>query len=47
MEAPLRALAVYSFLLLIFRIPGKRTFAQITPSDFLLLLISAKPLSRA
>ncbi len=39
MEAPLRALAVYSFLLLIFRISGKRTFAQITPFDFVLLLI--------
>lgn len=39
MEAPLRALAVYVFLLVIFRISGKRTFAQITPFDFVLLLI--------
>lgn len=39
MEAPLRALAVYMFLLLIFRLAGKRTFAQITPFDFVLLLI--------
>lgn len=39
MEAPLRALAIYAFLLLIFRISGKRTFAQITPFDFVLLLI--------
>lgn len=39
MEAPLRALTVYFFLLLIFRISGKRTFAQITPFDLVLLLI--------
>lgn len=39
MEAPLRALAVYVFLLLIFRIAGKRTLAQITPFDLVLLLI--------
>lgn len=39
MEAPLRALVVYMFLLVIFRIAGKRTFAQITPFDFVLLLI--------
>ncbi|HWC14222.1 MAG TPA: YetF domain-containing protein [Actinomycetota bacterium] len=39
MEAPLRALVVYMFLLIIFRIAGKRTFAQITPFDFVLLLI--------
>lgn len=39
MEAPLRAAAVYLFLLLIFRLSGKRTFAQITPFDFVLLLV--------
>ncbi len=39
MEAPLRALAIYFFLLLIFRIAGKRTFAQITPFDLVLLLV--------
>lgn len=39
MEAPLRAFAVYAFLLLMFRIAGKRTFAQITPFDLVLLLI--------
>lgn len=39
MEAPLRATAVYLLLLLIFRLSGKRTFAQITPFDFVLLLI--------
>lgn len=39
MEAPLRALTIYVFLLLIFRISGKRTLAQITPFDLVLLLI--------
>lgn len=39
MEAPLRALAVYLFLLVMFRVSGKRTFAQITPFDFVLLLV--------
>lgn len=39
MDAVLRAFALYFFLLLIFRISGKRTFAQVTPFDFVLLLI--------
>ena len=39
MEAPLRALTVYLFLLIIFRFSGKRTLAQITPFDLVLLLI--------
>ncbi len=39
MEAPLRALAVYVFLLVIFRISGKRTLSQVTTFDFVLLLI--------
>lgn len=39
MEAPIRALVVYVFLLVIFRITGKRTLAQITTFDFVLLLI--------
>lgn len=39
MEPILRAAAIYLFLLLIFRISGKRSLAQITTFDFLLLLI--------
>lgn len=39
MEAPIRAFVIYMFLLIIFRISGKRTFAQITPFDLVLLLI--------
>lgn len=39
MEAPLRALTVYLFLLVMFRFSGKRTLAQITPFDLILVLI--------
>ncbi|MFP5225898.1 MAG: DUF421 domain-containing protein [Actinomycetota bacterium] len=39
MATPLRALAIYLFLLFIFRLMGKRTLAQITTFDFVLLLI--------
>lgn len=39
MDAVLRAGSIYFILLLIFRISGKRTLAQITTFDFILLLI--------
>jgi uncharacterized membrane protein YcaP (DUF421 family) len=39
MESVLRAAAVYGFLLVLFRMLGKRSLAQITPFDFVLLLI--------
>jgi uncharacterized membrane protein YcaP (DUF421 family) len=39
MDAVLRATLVYSVLLLLFRISGKRTLAQTTTFDFVLLLI--------
>lgn len=39
MDAVLRAIAIYVFLLIIFRISGRRTLAEITPFDFVLLLI--------
>jgi uncharacterized membrane protein YcaP (DUF421 family) len=39
MEAPLRALSIYVFLLIVFRIAGKRTLADVTTFDFVLLLI--------
>ena len=47
MEAVLRAAAVYGFLLLIFRVFGKRSLAQITTFDFVLLLIVAETTQQA
>ena len=42
MDAILRAVSIYFVLLIIFRISGKRTFAEVTPFDFVLLLIIAE-----
>lgn len=42
MDAVLRGVAMYLFLLVIFRIAGKRTLAEATPFDFVLLLIIAE-----
>jgi uncharacterized membrane protein YcaP (DUF421 family) len=39
LDAVLRAAAIYFFLLLILRLSGKRTLAQVTTFDFVLLLI--------
>ncbi len=39
MDAVLRGLAIYIFLLLIFRLTGKRSLGQVTTFDFVLLLI--------
>ena len=39
MDAILRAAAIYIFLLAIMRLTGKRSLAQITPFDLVLLLI--------
>ena len=39
MDPVLRGLSIYLILLVIFRISGKRTLAQITTFDFVLLLI--------
>jgi uncharacterized membrane protein YcaP (DUF421 family) len=39
MDAVLRALVIYLVILVIFRASGKRTLAQITTFDFVLLLI--------
>jgi uncharacterized membrane protein YcaP (DUF421 family) len=38
-DAVIRSIVIYGFLLLIFRVSGKRTLAQITTFDFVLLLI--------
>jgi uncharacterized membrane protein YcaP (DUF421 family) len=39
MNAVIRALVIYIFLLVLFRITGRRSLAQITTFDFVLLLI--------
>lgn len=47
METVLRALAIYTFLLLIFRISGKRSLAQTTTFDFVLLLVIGEATQQA
>ncbi|MEA2506927.1 MAG: hypothetical protein QOH48_1545 [Actinomycetota bacterium] len=47
MDSVLRALAIYVFLLVIFRVAGKRTLAQITVFDFVLLLIISEATQQA
>lgn len=47
MEAVLRALAVYVFLLIIFRISGKRSLSQITTFDFVFLLVIGEATQQA
>lgn len=42
MDSVLRATAIYIFLLLIFRIAGRRTLAQMTNFDLLLLLLTGE-----
>ncbi|HKY32936.1 MAG TPA: YetF domain-containing protein [Candidatus Polarisedimenticolia bacterium] len=42
MDAVLRAVAIYTILMVIFRISGKRSLGQITTFDFVLLLIIAE-----
>jgi uncharacterized membrane protein YcaP (DUF421 family) len=43
----IRGVAVYLILLLIFRVAGKRTLAQITTFDFVLLLIISEVVQQA
>ena len=47
METVVRALIVYVFVLLVFRISGKRSLGQVTPFDFVLLLIIAETTQHA
>jgi uncharacterized membrane protein YcaP (DUF421 family) len=47
MDAVVRALVMYAFLLLIFRIAGKRSLARLTTFDFLLLLILSETTQQA
>jgi uncharacterized membrane protein YcaP (DUF421 family) len=47
MDSVLRAAAVYFFLLVVFRIAGKRSLAQITTFDFVLLLVIGEATQQA
>jgi uncharacterized membrane protein YcaP (DUF421 family) len=47
MEQVLRAGAVYLLLLVVFRVSGKRTLAQLTPFDFVLLLVIGEATQQA
>ena len=47
MNSVLHAAAIYGFLLLIFRVTGKRSLAQITVFDFVLLLIIGEATQQA
>ena len=47
MDSVLRAVAVYLFVLVIFRISGKRSMSQITTFDFILLLIIGEATQQA
>ena len=47
MDSVLRTAAVYGFLLVVFRILGKRSLAQITSFDFVLLLIVGEATQQA
>lgn len=42
MDTVLRGAVIYVFLLVVFRLAGKRTLAQVTTFDFVLLLIIAE-----
>ena len=47
METVMRAAVMYAFLLLLFRVMGKRSLAQITAFDFVLLLIVGEATQQA
>jgi uncharacterized membrane protein YcaP (DUF421 family) len=47
MDAVLRSVVVYVILLLVFRIAGKRSLAQITTFDFVLLLVVGEATQQA
>jgi uncharacterized membrane protein YcaP (DUF421 family) len=47
MHSVLRAITIYAFLLAIFRVSGKRSLAQITTFDFVLLLIIGEATQQA
>jgi uncharacterized membrane protein YcaP (DUF421 family) len=47
MDIVIRAIAIYVFYLFIFRVAGKRTLAQSTPFDLVLLLIISEAIQNA
>jgi uncharacterized membrane protein YcaP (DUF421 family) len=47
MDSVLRTIAVYLFVLVVFRISGKRSLSQITTFDFVLLLIIGEATQQA
>jgi uncharacterized membrane protein YcaP (DUF421 family) len=47
MPSIVRAVAVYLILMLLFRLSGKRTFSDMTPFDFVLLLILSEAVQQA
>ena len=47
MESVVRVIAIYVFLLLVFRIAGRRTLSQMTTFDFVLLLIISEQTQQA
>jgi uncharacterized membrane protein YcaP (DUF421 family) len=47
MDSILRAAAVYLFLLIVVRVAGKRTLAEMTSFDFILLLIISEAIQQA
>ena len=47
MDAVIRATVAYVFLLLVLRLSGKRTLAQVTTFDFVLLLIISEATQQA
>lgn len=47
METVIRGIAVYAFLLIVMRLSGRRTLAQVTPFDFVVLLIVAETTQQA
>lgn len=47
MDPVLRALVIYGFMLVVFRIIGKRTLGHLTPFDLVLLLVVGESASQA
>jgi uncharacterized membrane protein YcaP (DUF421 family) len=47
MDTVLRGIVIYAFLLIIFRISGKRALSQITTFDFVLLLVIGEATQQA
>lgn len=47
MESVLRVVVMYFFLLIVFRVSGKRTLAEATPFDLLMLLVISETTQQA